>query len=172
MGRKILQVTAYTPEQIKELFNNYKYFKQGFRLYVVYQVAIGKKPQDLAEFYNVAFKSIINWVNRLNKEGLSGLIDKPIPGRKPKLNDSEKAEIKRLVLEDSPEQHGFNSATWTGPILIKYIENKYDISYKKAQIYNILSNMNLTYQKGKGIYPESESEQREEVVDALKKTPK
>lgn len=52
--------------------------------------------------------------------------------------------------------------------MIDWIKNNYGIEYKKAQIYNILKGLNLTFQKGKGIYPEAI--QREEKVEALKKT--
>jgi transposase len=170
MGRKIIQVTGKTPEEIKELFNTDKKLKQGYRLYAVYQVSSGKKPQDLEDVYNASFKSINNWVHRFNKDGLEGLLDKSIPGRNPKLTDLEKVALKRVVIEDSPEQHGYNSATWTGPMLINYIEKEFGKSYKKAQIYKILAKMNLTYQKSKGIYPEANSENRKEIVGELKKT--
>lgn len=170
MGRKVISVSGKTPEEIKGLFNTDKKLKQGYRLYAVYQVSLGKKPQDLEDVYNASFKSIINWVHRFNNEGLSGLTDKPIPGRKPRLNETEKESIKRVIVEDSPEKHGYNSATWTGPMLINYIEKEYGISYKKAQIYKILEKMNLTYQKSKGIYPEANNEKRKEIVEELKKT--
>ena len=170
MGRKIIQVSGKTTEEIKELFNSDKKLKQGYRLYAVYQVSTGKKPQDLEEVYNTSFKSINNWVHRFNREGIQGLLDKPIPGRKPKLTASQKEKIRRVILEDSPESHGYNSATWTGPMLISYIEKEFGKTYKKAQIYKILAKMNLTYQKSKGIYPEANTEKREEIVEELKKT--
>ena len=53
-------------------------------------------------------------------------------------------------------------------MLIEFLKRDYGIEYKKAQIYNILKKMGLTFQKGKGIYPESE--EREEKLDDLKKT--
>lgn len=170
MGRKVIKVSGKTTEEIKELFNTDKKLKQGYRLYAVYQVSLGKKPQDLEDVYNASFKSINNWVHRFNKEGLSGLIDKPIPGRNPRLNEAEKEAIKRVVIEDTPEKHGYNSATWTGPMLINYIEKEYGKSYKKAQVYKILEKLNLTYQKSKGIYPEAQNEKRIEIVKELKKT--
>lgn len=172
MGRKIIQVTYKTKEDIKELFSADKKLKQGYRLYAVYQVSTGKKPQDLEEVYNTTFKSIINWVHRFNQEGLEGLLDKQIPGRKPRLTEKEREKIKKVVLEELPENYGYNSATWTGPMLIDYIQKEFGISYKKAQIYKILEKMNLTYQKGKGIYPESNTEKRKEIIEDLKKTSK
>ena len=101
---------------------------------------------------------------------MEGLTDKPIPGRKPRLTDIEKEQIKRVVLEELPEQYGYNSATWTGPMLIDYIENEFGKTYKKAQIYKILAKMGLTYQKSKGIYPEAKNENRAIRVEELKKT--
>lgn len=172
MGRKVIQVSSKTPLEIKELINSDKKMKLGFRLNAIYQVSLGMKPQDLEIFYNVSFKTIINWVHRFNKSGIDGLMDKSIPGRKPKLTDQEKESIKRLVLEDLPEKHGYNSATWTGPMLIDYVEREFGKSYKKAQMYKILAGMNLTYQKSKGIYPESLSPKREETIEELKKTSK
>jgi transposase len=67
-----------------------------------------------------------------------------------------------------PSDFGFNSATWTGPILISWIEKSYGVTFKKAQIYNVLKSLGLTFQKGKGIYPEAS--ERTEKVEALKKT--
>lgn len=172
MGRHIIEVLGKTSKEIKEMFGTDKKSKQFLRLCAVYQVSLGKKPQDLEEFYDTSFKSINNWVHRFNNEGIEGLIDKQIPGRKPKLSESDKQELKRTVLYDTPESHGFNSATWTGPMLVIYVENKYGVTYKKAQIYNILKKQNLTFQKGKGIYLESNTEKREEIVEELKKTSK
>ena len=71
-------------------------------------------------------------------------------------------------MNTSPEYCGYNSSTWTGLLLIDWIKKEYDIEYKKAQIYNIMKSLNLTFQKAKGIYPEAID--REEKLETLKKT--
>ena len=78
--------------------------------------------------------------------------------------------MKDVVLHKPPEDYGYNSSTWTGPLLIAWVKKEYGITYKKAQIYNILKQLGLTFQKGKGIYPEAK--EREEKLIELKKTPK
>jgi transposase len=143
-------------------------FQQGVRLYACYQVSKGKKPKDLEDIYETSFKSICNWVNKLNQGGVDALIDKEKTGRISKLNCSQKQELKDLVLNKSPKDYDYNSATWTGLILIDWIKKQYNVEYKKAQIYNILKDLNLTFQKGKGIY--LEAAECEEEVAALKKT--
>lgn len=168
MSRVALKIENYSSVELKALLRKDEKFQQGVRLYACYQVSKGKKPKELEDIYETSFKSICNWVNKLNKGGVEALIDKEKPGRNSKLSDVQKSEIKELVLNKSPEDYNYNSSTWTGLLLVDWIKNNYEIEYKKAQIYNILKGLNLTFQKGKGIYPEAIK--REEKIDVLKKT--
>ncbi|KAA6313397.1 hypothetical protein EZS27_035823, partial [termite gut metagenome] len=60
------------------------------------------------------------------------------------------------------------SGTWTGVMVISYIENTFGVSYKKAQIHNLLHTLGLSFQRGRASCPEAG--EREERVKALKKT--
>jgi transposase len=168
MSKVALKIEKYSSSELKSLLRKDEKFQQGVRLYACYQVSLGKKPKELEDIYETSFKSICNWVNKLNQGGVDALIDKEKPGRTPKLNIQQKDEIKSIVLKQIPEEFDYNSSTWTGLLLIDLIQKRYGIVYKKAQIYNILKNLGLTFQKGKGIYPESN--EREDKVEAIKKT--
>jgi transposase len=169
MSKIALTIKNYTSEELRSLLRKDEKFQQAVRLYACYQISLGKRPQELETIYETSFKSICNWVNRLNEGGVEALIDKVKPGRNNRLNTDELQSIKAVLIEKQPDDYGFNSATWTGPLLIEFIKKEYQVTYKKAQIYNILKKLGLTFQKGKGIYPEAED--REEKVAALKKTP-
>ncbi len=170
MGRKSLQVEGYTPERIKTLFNNCEKYKIGLRLYAVYQVSLGKPSRKLEELYNTSFKQITNWVHRFEKEGLEGLRDKPGRGRKSRLSEAQREVLSNLINDKSPLDHGYNTDNWTGPILIEWVKTNFGITYKKAQIYNILNQLGFTYQKAKGFYPETDPKQQEKFKKDLKKT--
>ncbi len=170
MGRSRLQVIGYQPEEIKALFKSEDKYTIGVRLYAVYQVSLGQPTRKLESLYNTSFKQICNWVHQFEKEGIEGLRDKPKTGRKPRLNKEQKEELKKVMQNNRPDDYGYNTATWNGPILIDYISNKYGIHYKKAQIYNILKSFGLTYQKGRSRYPEANEKIREEFKETLKKT--
>lgn len=170
MGRKTKQVKGYTSEEIKSLFSKEEKYTIGMRLYAVYQVSLGQSSRKLQDLYNTSFKQILNWVQRFEKEGIEGLRDKEKPGRPSKLTEGQLQEVRSIVLEKTPSDYGINSATWTGPLLIKFVKDHYHVEYKKAQIYNILKNLGLSYQKGRGIYPEADQQKREEFKEALKKT--
>jgi len=169
MARPVLKVNNYSPAQIRAMFRDDERYTIGIRLYAVYQVALGQPSRKLEELYNTSFKQITNWVHRFEQEGVEGLRDKEGRGRIARLTEAQRNRIGSL-LNESPELHGYNSATWTGPMLIEWIEKEYNISYKKAQIYNIIKALGFSYQKGKGIFPEANAEQQEAFKEALKKT--
>lgn len=170
MGRHVLEVKGYNPDQIKRLFRADERYTIGIRLYAVYQVSLGKASRNLEELYNTSFKQITNWVHQFEKDGVDGLRDKPGRGRKPRLPEEQLEQVRQVLLNESPETQGFNTSTWSGPILRDYIKKTYGIDYKKAQIYNILKSMGLTYQKGKASYAEADDQAKQEFVEALKKT--
>jgi transposase len=168
MSKVALTIEKYTSAELKSLLRKDEKFQQGVRLFACYQISIGKRPKELEDLYDTTFKSICNWVHKLNEGGIEALVDREKPGRNKRLSSESLEEIKKVLLEKSPENLGYNSATWTGPLLIDYIEKEYEVVYKKAQIYNIIHDMGLSYKKGKGIYPEAKD--REPIVEELKKT--
>lgn len=118
MSRKSLEVKGYTSDQIKSLFKAEDKYKIGLRLYAVYQVSLGKSSRSLEELYNTSFKQITNWVHRFEQEGIDGLRDKIGRGRKSRLTSEQQEEIHDLLTSKSPELYGYNTDTWTGPLLI------------------------------------------------------
>jgi transposase len=170
MSRPVLKVGDYKPEDIKAMFRDDERYTIGIRLYAVYQVSLGQPSRKLEELYNTSFKQITNWVHRFEKEGIDGLRDKEGRGRTARLTTEQHERISALLAEP-PTGHGYNSATWTGPMLAEWMEKHFDVRYKKAQIYNIIKSLGFSYQKGRGIFPETDTVKQDAFKDALKKTP-
>jgi transposase len=168
MGKAALKIKHYTSEELQGMLRKDEKYQQAIRLYACYQVSLGMSPVQLSALYNTSFKAICNWIHRFNAGGPEALIDKSKSGRPDRLTAKQLSKLKELVLNQSPEKHGFNTATWTGPMLISWIDKTFGVVYKKAQIYNILKSLGFSYQKGKGIYPEAID--REEKIEQLKKT--
>lgn len=170
MGRPVLKVNGYTAEQIKSLINRDERYTIGLRLYAVYQVALGLPSRKVEELFQTSFKQITNWVHRFEREGIDGLRDKPGRGRKSALSEDQRQALSDLLMTESPIDHGYNSQTWTGPMLIDWVKNRFGIEYKKAQIYNIIKKLGFSYQKAKGIYPEADPQAQQVFKETLKKT--
>jgi len=170
MGRSVKQVKGYTPADIRSLFNTEDKYKIGIRLYAVYQVSLGKPSRELETLYNTSFKQILNWVDRFQAAGVEGLKDKKGRGRKSRLSEEQKQQLRTLLSERQPLDYSYNSATWTGPLLIDWIAKQWGISYKKTQIYTVIKSLGFTYQKSRGVYPEADKEKQKEFKEQLKKT--
>lgn len=172
MGRSALKVKGYTPEQIKAIINENKDYKTGMRLCAVYQMAVGKTSRQVGEIFHTSFKQVTTWVHRFEDQGVAGLADRPGRGRKSRLSDGQKEKLEDLLQEKQPTDYGYNTATWTGPLLIDWIKDHFGISYKKVQIYNIIKSLGFSFQKGKGVYRQADPEEQKAFKSTLKKTPK
>lgn len=170
MSRKTLKIKGYTSEQIKALIKSENKYTIGIRLYAIYQVSLGQSLRKIEGLYHTSFKQISNWVHRFEEEGIEGLKDKRRSGRTLRLQVHQREELKILLTNNRPEDFGYNTATWNGPILIDFIRKRFGISYKKAQIYNILRSLGFTFQKGRVTYPESNEQHRQEFKETIKKT--
>lgn len=170
MGRQVLKVKGYTPEAIRLLFRDDERYTVGLRLYAVYQVACGQPSRNLEALYNTSFKQITNWVHQFEREGINGLRNKRRKGRNTRLTEEQRMVIKDLLQSHSPLEYGYNTATWTGSLLILWIKKQFNVTYKKAQIYNIIHKLGFSHQKGRGIYPEANEQNQAAFKDALKKT--
>ena len=54
----------------------------------------GVKKVELMNIFRISYKTLYNWFNRWELEGMVGLYNKPGRGSKPLFNDSQKAQIK------------------------------------------------------------------------------
>jgi transposase len=170
MGRPVLKVKGHTPEEIKALIKKDDQYIIGIRLYAVLLVALGRPSRQVEELFGISFKQVTNWVHRFEEGGVEGLRDRQGRGRKSRLSP-EALERMDEALAQSPEVFGYNSATWTGPLLGDWIKKEFNVEYKSAQIYNLLHGIGFSHQKSRPTYPEADPEKQEEFKESLKKTP-
>ena len=168
--RKAIIVTKPTSE-IDQLIKSKPDYLIGARLALIRLVSNGATLRDAADDLPFLTHSRIGvWVNRFNNLGVEGLKNKPGRGRAPLLSALQLQELKELVLKKLPSEFGYNTATWTGPLLIEIIKKRFHVSIKKATIYVLLKDrLGLSHQKGKGFYPEASLDERQPIVEAIKK---
>lgn len=165
-----IKINNYTTEELESILHSNPDYELGIRLMACIQVSRGMSSRQLQKFYYKSHSRYCEWVKRLNQEGIEGLKVKPRSGRPPQLTQSDVEAIKDVLLNKIPEDFGYNSATWTGPMIIDYISKHYKVKYKKANIYVLMKEkMGLSYQKGRGFYPEADETKRKEFRDTIKK---
>jgi transposase len=67
------------------------------------------------------------------------------------LSNEQLEKMKTIVLKQTPSDYGLESNRWTGPILAEWIKKEYGLDYQKAQVYNLLEKVGLTFQKRQGL---------------------
>lgn len=166
-----LEITSMSVSEIENLLKSKEDYKTAARLVSILPIAKGESSRKAQELLLLSHNQICIWVKRFNELGLEGLKDKPKTGRKPKISSEQLVWLKDVVLNESPTKHGFNTETWTAPLIVIIIEKKCNIIYSDDMIYVILKKkLGLTYKKGKGFYAEAKPEVREKFVEDLKKT--
>ena len=150
MGKSILKIKGYKPEDIKELMIADSAFVVATRLNMVYQVAKGLPSREVAKIYDISFKQVTNWVHRFEEKGIEGLNDLPGRGRKSILSVSDLERIRNIVLNEPPVNFRYKRKRWSGPLLLEWINNNYDTNYHSAQIYKLLDRIGVEFKKEEG----------------------
>lgn len=168
---KKLKIQSMTTSQIEELLKSKEDYKIAARLVCILPLTKGESSRKAQELLLLSHNQICIWANRFEKFGLEGLKDKPKTGRKSAISEDQLSWLRNLVLTESPITHGYNTDTWTAPLLVNVIKKQCNITYSDDMIYILLKKkLNLTHKKGKGFYAEADVEKREEFLVSLKKT--
>jgi transposase len=168
---KKFQITSMTSSEIEALLKSKEDYKIAARLVSILPLAKGESSRKAQELLLLSHNQILIWAKRFNKQGIEGLKDKPKTGRKPRITDDQLAWFRKVVTEESPTQYGYNTETWTAPLLVDMLKKHCNICYSDDMIYVILKKkLAITYKKGKGFYPEANKEKRKNFVRDLKKT--
>jgi transposase len=160
-------------EQIEALLKSKEDYKLASRLVSILPLAKGESSRKAQELLLLSHNQILIWSKRFLEQGIAGLKDKPKTGRKSKISEEQLLWLKKLVLEESPLKYGFNTETWTAPMIVQTLDKECDLKYSDDMVYILLKKkLGLTHKKGKGFYPEADKEKRQVFVDTLKKTPR
>jgi len=167
---KKLQITSMTAQEIEMLLKSKEDYKIATRLVSLLPLAKGQSSRKAQELLLYSHNQILIWAKRFNEFGLKGLQDKPKTGNKPRITPEQLSWLKKVILDESPTKYGYNTETWTAPMLVELIQNQLGIKYSDDAVYVLLKKkLHLTYKKGKGYYPEADQEKRVEFVSELKK---
>lgn len=65
-----------------------------------------------------------------------------------------------MLLSDKPIDYGIDRNIWTGKVISNIIELRWGVKLKSTRIYEILNELNLSYQKDHRDYANADKEQQ------------
>jgi transposase len=92
---------------------------------------------EIADELRIHRETVRHWVKRFNEEGLSGLKDRPRPGRPATYTAEEVAEVIAASLTN-PDDLGLPFGSWTLDRLEAYLNEQKGIPIKRSRIDEIL----------------------------------
>lgn len=75
-----------------------------------------------------------------------------------------------MLLEQTPLEYGIDRNLWTAKVMIRVIKQKWNVQLKDSRIYEIIGELNLSYQKGHRDYANADKTKQKQFVELLKKT--
>ncbi|HET7425387.1 MAG TPA: IS630 family transposase [Gemmatimonadales bacterium] len=132
---------------------------QRRRQLAVRRIAEGYSPTEIADFLDVAPRSVWRWLAAFRRHGDEGLAAWPGrgPGRPPKLTSTQEKIVLRW-LSDSPTEYGFTTELWSAPRLAQLIEQEFGAHFHAHYLSTWLRQRGYTPQKPRRVPREQDDE--------------
>lgn len=152
--------------ELQEEIRRSKDARYDHRLHAVLLVAQGMSCPEVARLLGDGTRTVQMWIHRFENEGLSGLQDKPRPGRPPTLTREQLSEIGR-ALRSTPEKYGMNRYLWDGKTLSAFILKEYDVHLGVRQCQRLFRQLGFRYRKPRPLIAGTDPEVKEEFKKNL-----
>ena len=124
----------------------------------------GKTPAEIALDVGVARQTVYTWKALFDEGAIDALRAVPLRGRPAKLDNAQREELRRAVLQN-PTEHGFGTELWTLKRVGVVIKRMHGIKFSQSQIWRILGSLGFSPQK-----PDKRAiERNEDVVRSWKR---
>jgi transposase len=117
----------------------------------------GRSQAEVARLVGVSEMSVSRWARVLKGTGLAGLRSAGRTGRRPRLDEGQRAKIQRVLLE-GPEAHGYNSGLWTLPRIADAIGKTCGVTYHPGHVWRLLRALGWSCQRPSGKAMERDEE--------------
>jgi transposase len=165
MGRAIAVRTDYTPGEVRRFAKCAKDAAQARRLLAIAAVLDGASREDAARAGGMDRQTLRDWVIRFNEQGADGLVNIPSPGVPPKLDETHKAFLARIVEEGPiPAMHGV--VRWRACDLIMRLYEEFGISVSDDTVYRALKDLGFSHVSARPRAYKHDAD----AVEAFKKT--
>lgn len=108
--------------------------KAAKRLVVALAYKDGVHVGEIERRYGIPQSTIYYWLSRFEEKSLAdALEDEPRPGRPPKLDSEQRAQVESW-LEAEPESDEAEPTAWTAERLRERIEEEFGVQYSEAHV--------------------------------------
>jgi len=155
----------HTAEELRRLACRVSDPDQARRMLAIALVMEGSDRTTAARSCGMDRQTLRDWVHRYNAEGVAGLVDRPRPGRPPRLTAAE-VEALVEVVEAGPDVAVHGVVRWRCVDLQGVVAERFAVALSERQIGRILNRQGYTRLKPRPQHPQAD----ETAQAAFKKT--
>lgn len=134
--------------------------KASRRMLALALVLDGRTRTEAAESCGMDRQTLRDWVHRYNAEGLTGLVDRPLPGRPPMLNADQMRELETIVeTGPNPEREGI--IRWRRIDLCEVVEQRFGLRVAERTMGSILRRLGFAKLSARPHHPQSDPDAQE-----------
>lgn len=130
------------------------------RMLALALVLEGESRAHAAALCGMDRQTLRDWVHRYNAEGLSGLADRPHPGRRPRLSPAQMRELERRV-EDGPDPDRDGVVRWRRCDLRDWIAARFGLRFHERTISKLLHQLAFKKLSVRPQHPQSDPQAQE-----------
>lgn len=97
------EINPLSLKLLERIYRQSRHHQVRQRAHCLILASQGVKIEELMKIFQVSYKTIYNWLNRWELEGMVGLYNKPGRGCKPSFNPEQKAKIREWASQQ-PKQ--------------------------------------------------------------------
>jgi transposase len=138
---------------------------QARRLLALALVLEGSSRTQAARSCGMDRQTLRDWVHRYNAEGIEGLLDRPTPGRAPRLTRAQERELAGIV-ERGPDLAADGVVRWRRVDLRRVIRERFAVAFHERSVGKLLAKLGYRRLSVRPQHPEADPQ----AQAAFKKT--
>jgi transposase len=160
---------SVTKEALLEMAQQEPSVWLGIRIAAGLLILQGWTSSQVAELFDVSCQSAVQWIQRLNNQGLSGLEEKPRPGRPIRLDAKIQKQLEYTLMRD-PRETGLSRNRWDGVAVVEYLQREHGVELKVRQAQRWIRRLGFSLRRPIYRYAQATSEGVETFSECIKKT--
>jgi transposase len=127
------------------------------RMLALALVLEGKSRTEAAQSCGMDRQTLRDWVHRYNAEGLAGLVNRPLPGRRPWLSAEQMCELATIV-EAGPDPVTDGVVRWRRIDLCAVVQRRFGVRLAERTMGAILHRLGFVRLSVRPRHPQSDAE--------------
>jgi len=136
-------------EEIQNLKNLAKKDKNAHQRQVYDAVRLhleGRPGKEIAEIFNITYRTVRNYINSYDEKGIDGLILAKPPGRETKLTEEQEKKLYDCISTKIPKEVGFEPfVNWSAPLAVAWVSREFGVIFSERGMRDVFYRMNLSY---------------------------